>query len=335
MHIDCSLMGFPSPVIRINTWPFKHGFEVFRDAAKGNCASCHTVGKQYALFTDLRFHNVGSSVKLKGEIEDKGRHGVTKLESDVGSFKTPSLRNVALTSPYFHQGEHPEAAARAERRLEALVTFHTNVGCENPEFHPDSIPATAKRVVEVSAASLESSEPTESASTHSLTTEPSQAMIQIFDEDLVGRLEIPRLGTSVMVFAGTQAGTLLKGVGLVENTAWPGEKGNVGIAGHRDTSFRALRNISQGDSIILSTVAGRFVYQVEWKAVVDPLYTKVLAPTLEPSLTLVTCFPFEYVGPAPRRFIVRAVAVSPVVTSSTEPAKVLQAETASPVQDSL
>jgi sortase A len=123
---------------------------------------------------------------------------------------------------------------------------------------------------------------------------------------LVGRLEIPRLGFSAIVLEGSDSGTLRAGVGRIPETADPGQKGNVVLSGHRDTFFRPLRGIRNGDGIVLVTTGGRYRYVVDWTTVVDPSDTTSLKPTAAPALTLVTCYPFHYVGPAPQRFIVRA-----------------------------
>ena len=123
---------------------------------------------------------------------------------------------------------------------------------------------------------------------------------------LVGRLEIPRLKMSAIVLEGSDSLTLRRGIGRIPETADPGQVGNVVLSGHRDTFFRPLRNVRRGDRIMLTTPTGKFRYQVEWTSVVDPQDTAVLKPTPAESLTLVTCYPFRYVGPAPERFIVRA-----------------------------
>jgi sortase A len=121
-----------------------------------------------------------------------------------------------------------------------------------------------------------------------------------------GRLDIPRLGISVMVVEGVEPDVLELGVGHVPGTAFPGEDGNVGIAGHRDTFFRKLRKIRVGDEIRIATLRGSYDYSVESKRVVAPGEVEVLQASNQPALTLVTCYPFYYVGPAPNRFIVRA-----------------------------
>jgi sortase A len=121
-----------------------------------------------------------------------------------------------------------------------------------------------------------------------------------------GRLEIPAAGISAIVAAGTDARTLRRGVGHIDDTALPGEPGNVGLAGHRDTVFRGLRKLRPGDRIRLVTAEGYFEYAVESLRTVAPDRRDVLAPSAQPTLTLVTCYPFYYVGPAPLRFVVRA-----------------------------
>ena len=85
----------------------QRGFKVFNDPNKGNCAVCHSIGEKYALFTDNKFHNLGVGVDSKGELKDQGRYDVTKNDADRGAFKTPSLRNIAQTAPYLHDGSLP------------------------------------------------------------------------------------------------------------------------------------------------------------------------------------------------------------------------------------
>lgn len=122
----------------------------------------------------------------------------------------------------------------------------------------------------------------------------------------VGRLRIPRLALSVMVAEGADPAVLRRGAGHLPSTALPGQGGNVGIAAHRDRHFRALKDVTSGDEIVLETVVGTFRYQVEWTRIVPPERVDVLHPTDAPALTLVTCYPFYYVGNAPDRFVVRA-----------------------------
>lgn len=124
--------------------------------------------------------------------------------------------------------------------------------------------------------------------------------------DLLGRIEIPRLNLAVVILQGTTAQTLRLGAGHIDGTAFPGEPGNVGIAAHRDTFFRPLQNIRAGDEILLQTASGFSSYRVESLQIVDPSDVAVLAPSSAPTLTLVTCYPFHFIGSAPERFIVRA-----------------------------
>ncbi len=124
--------------------------------------------------------------------------------------------------------------------------------------------------------------------------------------DFIGQIDIPRLGLKAIVLEGADSRTLRLGVGHIPGTALPGENGNVSLAGHRDTVFRGLRRIHRNDVIDLTTFAGTSRYVVDWAEVVPPRDTGVLKPDGRPILTLVTCYPFYYVGPAPDRFVVRA-----------------------------
>ena len=123
---------------------------------------------------------------------------------------------------------------------------------------------------------------------------------------IVGRIEIVRLGISVMVVEGTGAAALSHAAGHISGSALPGRPGNIGISAHRDTFFRPLRNIRQGDVITLTTPLGEYRYRVVSTRIVGPSDIEVLEPGESEVLTLVTCYPFYFVGPAPRRFIVRA-----------------------------
>jgi sortase A len=127
---------------------------------------------------------------------------------------------------------------------------------------------------------------------------------------LIGRIEIPRLLLSVVVIEGIDRTTLRRAVGHIPGTALPGRPGNVGLAGHRDTYFRPLKDLKIKDEILLSTLKGNYKYVVVSFTIVDPEDVGVLASTRENVLTLVTCYPFYFVGPAPQRWIVRARQVS-------------------------
>jgi sortase A len=128
--------------------------------------------------------------------------------------------------------------------------------------------------------------------------------------ELIGRLSVPRLRLSAMVREGIDRKTLKLAIGHIPATALPGQPGNVGVAGHRDTFFRGLKDLKTGDEIRFSTLSGDFQYVVEWLAIVDPDNAGSLAPSSEDVLTMVTCYPFYYVGAAPKRFVVRARQVS-------------------------
>ena len=125
-------------------------------------------------------------------------------------------------------------------------------------------------------------------------------------DGLIGRIEIPRLLLSAVVLEGVDKITLRRAVGHIPGTALPGQAGNVGLAGHRDTFFRSLKDVKVKDEVQLSTLAGNFNYEVESLRVVDPDNVGVLAPSGHNVLTLVTCYPFYFVGPAPKRWIVTA-----------------------------
>jgi len=122
----------------------------------------------------------------------------------------------------------------------------------------------------------------------------------------LGKIEIPRIGLTAMIMEGTDGRTLRRAVGHVPGTPLPGERGNAAIAGHRDTFFRPLRNIREDDEITLTTLNGSYRYLVDSTQVVPPEDTQVLDNSDDTMLTLVTCYPFYFVGPAPKRFIVRA-----------------------------
>jgi sortase A len=119
-------------------------------------------------------------------------------------------------------------------------------------------------------------------------------------------LRIPRLHLKVPVLNGTDAVTLNRGVGRIAGTAFPGVAGNLAIAGHRDGFFRSLKEVRSGDRIELATVHATYVYTVDRTLVTDPGDLSVLDQRGNASLTLVTCYPFHYIGAAPRRFVVEA-----------------------------
>jgi len=123
---------------------------------------------------------------------------------------------------------------------------------------------------------------------------------------LVGRVEIPRIGVSAIVLEGVDKKTLRRGVGHIPETPLPEEGGNVALAAHRDSFFRGLKDIRKNDIITLKTLESTYYYRVDWTEIVLPEDTHVLAGSGAPELTLVTCYPFYYVGSAPKRFVVEA-----------------------------
>jgi sortase A len=130
-------------------------------------------------------------------------------------------------------------------------------------------------------------------------------------------LRVPKIRLEVAVLPGTDDFTLNRAVGHIEDTALPGMDGNSGIAGHRDGFFRGLKDVGRGDAIEIVTLRGKEVYNVERVWVVSPEDVSVLDATDARSLTLVTCYPFYHVGPAPQRYIVRAVNSGVSATAAT------------------
>ncbi len=133
-----------------------------------------------------------------------------------------------------------------------------------------------------------------------------ESSLPIATSGLIGRMEIPRIGLSAIVMEGTSTATLRHALGHISGTPLPGQPGNASISGHRDTFFRPLRNIEPNDVITLSTTRGEFRYRVLSTRIVDPSDMAVLDPGEGETLTLITCYPFYFVGPAPKRYIVRA-----------------------------
>jgi sortase A len=126
----------------------------------------------------------------------------------------------------------------------------------------------------------------------------------------LGRIELNRIGLDAMIMEGIDSRTLRRAVGHIPGTARPGQPGNVALAGHRDSFFRGLRNVRLDDEFTLTTLEGSHRYRVDSLLVVGPGELWVLDDTGEAILTLVSCYPFDYVCPAPRRFIVRARKIS-------------------------
>jgi sortase A len=128
---------------------------------------------------------------------------------------------------------------------------------------------------------------------------------------LIGRIDVPRLRLSALAREGVDTATLRGSAGHVPGSALPGEHGNAAFAAHRDTYFRPLKSIRAGDEITVATPSGTFRYLVSTTRIVDPSDVSVLRASDGATLTLVTCYPFDFIGSAPRRFIVSAVLTPP------------------------
>jgi sortase A len=126
------------------------------------------------------------------------------------------------------------------------------------------------------------------------------------DGEVIGEIQVPRLGLDAIVVEGDSAENLRRAVAHLPKSTLPGESGNIVLAGHRDTFFRPLRDVRLGDEIRFKTQARSFDYVVESIDIVDPTDIRVLASSSSHELTLLTCFPVYYVGPAPKRLVVRA-----------------------------
>jgi sortase A len=137
----------------------------------------------------------------------------------------------------------------------------------------------------------------------------------------IGILRIMKMHLEVPVLDGIDDITLNRGLGYIPGTAYPGQSGNVGIAGHRDGFFRALKDIGIGDAIELETPERIDIYQVKDIVIVDKDDVSVLRPTSAPTLTLVTCYPFYFIGSAPKRYIVIASLVTSGLPPNTHRAK--------------
>ena len=172
-----------------------------------------------------------------------------------------------------------------------------------------SLPAGARRDggddpgEDSSAATTADTRPTP----HRPAAEP--ATVRLGGTELLGRLRIPRLGLSVVVAEGTDRRTLRRAAGRIPGTAPLGAGGNTGVAGHRDGVFRDLERAAAGDLVLVETPSGTERYRVEAVSIVPPGATGVLADDGRATLTLVTCYPFDTLGPAPERWVVRAVRI--------------------------
>ncbi|HWF92933.1 MAG TPA: class D sortase [Terriglobales bacterium] len=124
--------------------------------------------------------------------------------------------------------------------------------------------------------------------------------------EVIGELQVPRIGLRTIVVEGDSAKILRRAVGHIPSTAFPGQDGNIALAGHRDSLFLPLQQIQQGDLVTFDSLGQQFQYEVFATQIVSPDDVGVLHATAGHELTLITCFPFGFIGPAPKRFIVRA-----------------------------
>jgi sortase A len=159
---------------------------------------------------------------------------------------------------------------------------------------------------------------TEQVSSNSREASVSKRRDSANSDGVMGRLEIQSIGLTVPILDDYDPSSLRKGVGHIQGTALPGGLGNMALAGHRDTFFRPLRNIQKGMNMSVLTAGGRYDYVVDSTTVVEPEEVSVVAIHDAPEMTLITCYPFDFVGAAPHRFIVRAHlrSLEPVSNSS-------------------
>jgi len=191
---------------------------------------------------------------------------------------------------------HKQISSRADlKRFEETRTEERAASSDGPFRAPDRVNTTLwskKRIEDYE---------------HSLTAH--------FDAPLAV-LRIPKVGLEVAVLEGTDDLTLNRGVGHIPGTARPGENGNSGIAGHRDGFFRVLKDVGPGDTIELLAPGNIEIYRVDRIVLVSPSDVSVLQPTTNRSLTLVTCYPFYFIGSAPQRYIVQASMASSLDASA-------------------
>ena len=149
-----------------------------------------------------------------------------------------------------------------------------------------------------------------SAFSHAASISDSSSWPPVLPNGLIGRIDIPRIRLTAIVVEGTGHSALRRAVGHISGTPMPGEGGNVGISGHRDRFFRPLRHVKVTDVITLTTLMGEYRYRVVSIRIVSPADIEVLDQSDTEVLTLVTCYPFYFVGSGPDRFIVRAERIS-------------------------
>jgi len=174
------------------------------------------------------------------------------------------------------------------------------------ERKPANVPGFLAHIVRSGTGARDSAEPGGTFGELHPASKPAVTKPPLKPGSPIGRIEIERVGLQAIIVESTTPEALRRAVGHVEGTALPGEDGNAALAGHRDTFFRGLRDVRLNDIIRIDTLDGSWEYRVESIRVVDPENVEVLKASASPMLTLVTCYPFNAVGPAPRRYIVQA-----------------------------
>jgi sortase A len=201
-----------------------------------------------------------------------------------------------------------EAAARARARVTALPALPVPAASSSPLAAAEIPPAPPARLV------VDDTPPDQSLWSKERVRGYAESLREK-SSDPLAVLRIPKISLEVAVLDGTDDLTLNRAVGHIANTPKPGENGNVGIAGHRDGFFRGLKDVVVGDTMELETTSGRETYRVEDIWIVNPEDVRVLDPTAGRAITLVACYPFYFVGSAPKRYIVRAVPEAPATAS--------------------
>ena len=196
----------------------------------------------------------------------------------------------------------------------AIVSFHLSVGSRTA--HAESEQPSGNTPAQSQVISLEGYSPDQTLWSPKMIAKYETA--KHTEETPLALLKIDRLNLEAPIYYGTKRITLDRGLGVVEGTAEPGETGNIGVSGHRDSFFRVLKDIEVGDTIEMQTLEGIQNFQVSNISIVDALDVSVLDPTDTTVLTLITCHPFYYVGYAPNRYIVRATLVGESLNGSKQ-----------------
>ena len=217
------------------------------------------------------------------------------LKSKLGWLEaTLFIGGVALLGVFF------QARVSSEQQREEGVQAFIEAGAVQASAQPDSGIDGEAKIIQFRAPDQES--------WSAQRIKKYESSVNLINDLPLAVLSIDKLKIQVPVYNGTEESTLNRGVGRIKGTARVDEGGNLGVAGHRDGFFRPLKDIVVGDSMELLTSNGMVEYKVTSIVIVDPSDVSVLKPTKKTTITLVTCYPFYYVGHAPKRFIVKAEA---------------------------